>query len=657
MATITRVGNAVYQNTGTAQVPVSNPAGAASDDKMLLVITSSANAVSITTLSGWTLLLDATYNARRTFVLTRDYAASYPNIVLSGSATAGSAIVAVRAATGYTLTAPTIGTKWDRPSNGGSQVTTLMPSMTGAEDGLTIGITAETSTGEETESGVTFAGTGWTKWFYGDTNPSLAVAVVYWFGYKDLDGAVASENVTTTWPNSSTNSMGVQVTFGQTSNAPVSGIIEAAGVYGQGTGHIVVGGRVKNGATDVVVMIGQGGFWSRETSVTMGTNGRFNAYIDLLNAGQDYEFGFKVDNVEQTDVYLEATTLTLSTHSFTAVAGSCLFTGSTHPVFDRIMDHNPETVSIQGDLHYEDSDTAAGWWAGMVASLNAMRGLSRKVAVRWTPDNHDTIRTTPLGGGAPELPPIWKQVASNYASGMWASDDTVGQAWRSGRVLFIQPDMRSARDNYATNPAPLDLLGTEQREWLTNLFDEAESDTSIALVVWYSSWIGLQQGSGRFGSYPEEYAALKAVIDARPRLKSRLVMVAGDTHNIWADSGARAWPEAAFPGVPSLNASGYNRASPAETFFIPDIANLNIQTSGVEADWGAYSLLTFTEIAGGLEFRWDAKRVNAAGVEDTPATWSRTYMDDTPSNQPWSSIHVGNTEATAVYVGTTKVWP
>lgn len=656
MAEVTRPGYAVFQNAGTAQVPVASTVGA-SGDKMLLVLTSSAAAVSILTLSGWTLLLDATYNARRTFFLTRDYAASYPNIVMSGAATVGGALMAFRAAPGYALSAPTIGTKWDRPANGGTQPTTTMLSMTGADDGITVAITAETSTGEETEPGVTFAGTGWSKWFYGDTDPAQPVAVNYWVGYKNLDGAVASQNVVSTWPNSSTNSMGVQVTIGQTGGPSDVGNVDVLGTYNQLHDRLVVGGRVIGAHDMLEVRRSRGGVVEGDSEVGIGPDGRFFYDHFGLTPGDEWTYTFLVDGVLQTDAQVVARTTGAGRTSFTAVAGSCLFTGSMHPVFDRIMDHDPNHVSIAGDLTYVDAVTPTAWWAGMVSSLNAMRGLPRKVAIRWTPDNHDTIRTDPLGGGAPALPPLWKQIAGDDPN-FWASEDSVGQAWFDGRVLFIQPDMRSARDNYQTGSEPRELFGAAQRAWLTDLLTLANTDESVAMVVWYSSWIGLQQGSGRFGSYPTEYAALKSVIDARPRAKSRLVMVAGDTHNLWADSGARSWPEAAFPGIPSLNVSGFNRASPAETFFIPDIANATIMTSGAEADWGAYSLLTFTEVEGALEFTWEAKRVNTAGVEDTLATWSRTFEDDVPTNpQPWDAVWFEGSLADAVWVEGTQIWP
>lgn len=633
MAVITRVGSLATQNTGTTAVPSTNPPGASAGDKMIRVITVSATAASISNLSGWTLLADVTYNSRRTFFLTRDYAASYPDIVLSTGATAGGFIAALRAAAGYTLGAVVAGTKWDRPADGGGTgFSTTMKSMTGAADGIVLAITAETSTTPETEAQVTFSGTGWAKWFYADADAASDVAANFWVGYRDL-GASASGDAISTWPNTSTNSVGIQLAIGQTGGPSDAGNVDVLGTYNQLHDRLVVGGRVIGAHDTLEVRRSRGGVVEGDSEIGIGPDGRFFYDHFGLAPGDEWTYTFLVDGVLQTDAQVVARTAGVGRTSFTAVAGSCLFTGSMHPVFDRIMDHDPNHVSIAGDLNYVDATTASAWWAGMVSSLNAMRGLPRKVAIRWTPDNHDTIRTDPLGGGALALPPLWKQIAGDDPN-FWASEESVGQAWFDGRVLFIQPDMRSARDNYQTGSEPRELFGAAQRAWLTGLLTLANTDESVAMVVWYSSWIGLQQGSGRFGSYPTEYAALKSVIDARPRAKSRLVMVAGDTHNLWADSGARSWPEAAFPGIPSLNVSGFNRASPAETFFVPDIANATIMTSGAEADWGAYSLLTFTEVAGALEFTWEAKRVNAAGVEDTLASWSRTFTDDDPGPEP-----------------------
>lgn len=622
MATITRVGFSVYQNTGTANVPETNPSGAASGDKMLLALTVSAVAASISDLAGWTLLLDVTYNSRRTFILTRNYAATYPNIVLSTAATAASAISALRAAPGYTLSSPVAGTKWDRPTDGGGSVTnTTMKSMTGRADGIVIAITAETSTAAETEAQVTFTGTGWSKWAFGDSDPASDVAANFWFGYRDL-GAVASGDVSTTWPNASNNSMGVQVSVGQTGGGTTpTGNLDTTGIFQHTATSLTVGAR-KLGGGVVEAVLRRGGVEVARQEMAF-TSGRGSTTFTGLPAGMAHTVTFEVDDVVQTDVAAAGRTLRTGPASFSALTGSCMFTASMHPIFDAMAAELADFYTVQGDAHYEDQTTAVGWWNGMALGLNSWRGLPRKMVTRWTPDNHDTIRTTPLGGGAPELPPIWKQIAG--ANG-WGSVDSVGQAWQNGRVLFIQPDMRSARANYQTDPAPLQLLGTAQEAWLTGLLNGAEADSSVALVIWLDSWIGLQQTSGRWGSYPEAYGRLNAIVQGSAWLKSHLVLIGGDTHNLWADSGARSWPEAAFPGVPSLNMSGFNRAADAETFFIPDIANASLISSGVEADWGGYSRITITDVGGDtLGFQWDAVRVNSAGTPDTMASWSKVF--------------------------------
>lgn len=658
MAVITRAGSSSYQNTGTASVPVTNPPGAAAGDKMLLVLTVSAVAANITTPSGWTTIFDRTYNTRRTYVLVRDYAASYAAITLSTAATAGSSIMAFRAASGYLLnSAWAVGTKWDRPADGGGSVaTTTMLSMTGEADGVTLGITAETSTGPEAEGAVTFAGTGWAKWFYGDTDPAADVAAIHWVGYRDI-GAVASGNVVTTWPNASNNSVGVQVSLGQVASGPApTGNLDTVGVYQNAATTLTVGARLLTSGSVSAVLRQSGTEVARQTMSF--TSGRGSVTFTGLPNSTEYTVTFELGGVVQTDVQARGRTLRTGVSSFTAISGSCMFTGSQHPIFDRMSEEGADFWTIQGDAHYEDQDNASGWWNGMALGLNAWRGLTRKLVTRWTPDNHDTIRTTPLGGGAPGLPPIWKQIAGSTG---WASADTVGQAWQNGRVLFIQADLRSARDNYQTVAEPRKLMGDSQKAWFKALLNGAEADPTVAMVVWFDNWIGLKQSSGRWGDYPSEYAELNGVIQSSPWLKSHIVLVGGDSHNLWADSGARSWTEAAFPGVPSLNMSGYNRASPAETFFVPDIANATLQTSGVEQDWGGYSRLVFADDGTDLDFTWQAVRVNAAGASDVMATWSKTFSGGLNGVHMGSGlatgVHVGSQLATGVYVGSQKVWP
>lgn len=622
MVAPTRVGWTFGTNAGGSTVALTNPAGAQAGDRVVAFLSHTGAAATITNLQGWTLLSTLTFNTRRWHILERDYASSYTALTLSTGEGVLWATAAFRATSGYTLAATSLGATWRRVDNGGSINTTQAPSMTAAADALALAFFSETSTTAEVEANTTLAGTGWSKWFWskaaaGDANPINFIAY-------STPSAGPTGTATTTWLNNSNNGAGVQLVIPQAASGPApTGNLDTVGVFQHTATTLTVGARLLTSGTVEAVLKQSGVEVDRETVAF--TSGVGNATFTALAAGTDYTGVFEVDGVVQTDVLFAGRTLRTGVASFTAVTGSCMFTGSTHPIFDRIADDDPDFWTIQGDSNYADPTTEAAWWDGMVASLNAFRSLPRKMVTRWTPDNHDTIRTTPLGGGAPALPPAWKRLAG--ANG-WASSDSVGQAWQNGRVLFIQVDLRSARDNYQTDTAPLKLLGTAQMAWFLGLLAAAEADDSIALVVWLPNWIGLKQNSGRWGDYPVDYAAINDTIHGSAWLLSHVVMVGGDTHNLWADSGARSWIEAAFPGIPSLNMSGYNRAADAETFFIPDIANASLIASGVEADWGGYSRLTVDDDGTALDFQWDAVRVNAAGDADVMASWSRTFTTE-----------------------------
>lgn len=625
----TRVAWAAGTNAGAATLALSNPAGAQAGDRVIAFISHTGAGATITNLQGWTLVSTLTFNTRRWHILERTHATSYPALTLSTGEGMLWATVAIRAADGYQLGATVLGTTWRRVDNGGSINTTQAPTVPAAANTLALAFFSETSTAAEAEAGATLTGADWSKWFWskaaaGDANP------INFLAYRPMTDAGATGTPVVTYKTAadatipSQNGAGVQLLIPQTAIGPApTGNLDTTGVFQNSATSLTVGARqLTSGA--VAAVLRQGGVETARQAMSF-VSGRGSVTFTGLPPGTAYSVTFEVDGVAQTDVGAAGRTLRTGPSSFKWITGSCMATGSMHPVFDAIAAETADFWTIQGDAHYEDQATAAGWWAGMVVGLNAWRGLTRKLVTRWTPDNHDTIRTSPLGGGAPELPPIWKQIAG--ANG-WASDDTVGQAWQSGRVLFIQADLRSARHNYQTDPAPLQMLGAAQEAWFTGLLDAAEADPSVAVVVWFDNWIGLQQGSGRWGSYPDAYGRLNTRIQASTWLKKHLILVGGDSHNLWADSGARSWPEAAFPGVPSLNISGYNKASPAETFFVPDIANDTLITSGVEADWGGYSRMSVTDDGTTLTLLWEGVRVNAAGASDVMASWSKTLVDN-----------------------------
>lgn len=627
----TRVGVSSYQNTGTTAVPVVNPAGAAAGDKMLLLVTINQNFPTLATLSGWTLLTTVTYNSRRSFILARDWASSYADMVLSAASTAGSTIMAIRATSGYTLGDPTLGTSWDRPSNGGSITTTQAPSVTAPANSLALALFSETSTPTETEAAITLSGAGWTKWHYGDTDAAQAAAANHLIAYSEATGATGT--ATSTWPNASNNSFGVQALYTQTSSGggPATGMIGAHGAFALDTTYLTVGADRLGGTVTEAVLFDSTGTTEldRETITHDGTTGWGSATFSGLTANTAYLVRFVVDSITQTDVQVTARTTPSAATSWKGLAGSCQFTGSNHPVFDVMKAENAGFLSHQGDLHYEDATAEPAWRAGMESSLNSvrMKSMLETTPMVWTPDNHDVIRTTPLGGGSAVTAASWKQMEGTTGA---ASSDSLGRAWRMGRVLCIQTDMRSARDNYQTVAEPRSFLGATQKAWFLAQLTAAANDPTILVVLWFSTWTARNDESGRWQSYPTESDSIEAHINALPNGgKAKIIMIGGDSHVLQADSGARTGSVFRFHGIPSLNMSGFNRSSNYATGGW-DIAEADLRTSGQpEADWGGYSRIVVTDAGGPLTFHWDAVRVNAAGATDVMASFERVYSGTT----------------------------
>lgn len=656
---------AAFQNAGGTAVPVANPAGATDGDAMVLFVTSADAARTLTDLGGWTLLGDKTYNTRRTFVLTRPYAASYPNLAISAASVVGSVIMALRPGSGASISGVTLGTIWDRPSNGGSINTTQAPSVDAPAGSMALAISTEVSTGEETEPGVTLAGTGWTKWFYADTDPAAAVAVNYFAALKAMTAAGATGVPTTTWPNNSNNSMGVQVLVTEGAAViPATGRVGAHGCFAFSNTAVTIGYDRLGGSAHEIVLRNGTTEVSRKTVTHNATSGWGSAEFTGLTPGVLYTAKFVVDGVEQTDSQVAVRTLNPAATAFNVVAGSCQFTGSTHPVFTRMREKNPVFLSHMGDLHYQDAETEPAWRGAMESSLTAMKGFLETVPMVWAPDNHDVIRTDPAGGGDQVGMARWKELAGSTG---WGSTNSLGRSWRHGRVLFIHTDNRSARDNYQTAPEPRSFLGAAQKTWFKNLLTAANADASIKVVVWLCSWTARNDQNGRWDSYPTETTELENHINSMPGLKAKMVMVGGDSHTLQADSGARTGNVFRFHGIPSLNMSGFNRSSIYATGGW-DIAEADLRTEAqAEADWGGYSLLSVADTGTALTLTWKAIRVNAAGVEDEMATWSRVYSDTPPPEPaPPLPLRVGTAQAADVrlgdapvqrlYVGATSVW-
>lgn len=628
MSAPTRVGWAFGSNEGFATLPLSNPVGAATGDRIIALVSQTNNAQTITNLQGWTLLSELTYNTRRWHIIERDYAPSYTPLTLSATAGMLWVTMAIRADDGWTLEPTVLGATWRRVDNGGSINTTQAPSVNAPNNTLALALYSETSTGAETEASTALAGTGWAKWFWskaaaGDANP------VNYAAYKDITTAAASGVATTTWANNSNNGAGVQLLISQTAGAvtPPTGHIGPHGCFNFDTDYLVAGTCKLGGSVHEAVLYSAGGTTEldRITVSHDETTAWGSATFSGLASGTEYVVKWDVDGVPQTDAIIEARTLSTAPASFKFGAGSCQFTGSNHPVFDVMAAEGFAFLDHGGDLDYGDATDEPTWRAAKNASLNAtrMKSMLEGLPMAYVYDNHDIIRTEPLGGGSALSATNWKHLAG--ATG-WLSSDTLGRSWRNGRVLFVHPDLRTARDNYQTVAEPRTMMGATQLQAFKDLLTNAATDPDIALVVWFTSWTSVLWGSGRWGSYLTETADITAHIDAMPSLKAKIVQIAGDSHNLQADSGTRNYAEAAFKGIPSLNVSGFNRSSPALSGFSWDLGEESLRTEAEpEADWGAYSRVTIDDDGSTLTMLWEAVRVDPAGSTDVMSSFERSF--------------------------------
>lgn len=347
-----------------------------------------------------------------------------------------------------------------------------------------------------------------------------------------------------------------------------------------------------------------------------------NVEFTDLTPNTEYTIKFFVDSVEQTDASFTVFTLPAESNAFVVVGGSCQFTASSHPVFTRISEDNPLFIAHMGDLHYQDAFDETAWRSAVESSLSSstMQPMLEKVPFSWTWDNHDRIilDSLNLGSTDPNTVLNWTELAGTSG---WSSSETMGRSWTAGRVRFIQTDQWSVRDDPDLVAEPRTFLGATQKQWWKDTLLAAEEP----IIIWFCQWTAQNNANGRWNSFNAEVTELEDWLNNHPSIKERLVMVGGDSHQLQADSGTRTRLQGSrFSGVPSLNVSGFNRSSTGANGMNWGIAEADLRLSSEpEADWGAYSRLTFNDNGHTIAMLWEAVRVDAQGDTDIMASWER----------------------------------
>lgn len=663
MSEASRIGFTSGKNLGDNNCQIVPHASAQNGDLVITVTLASAVAAFSDTWSakGWWRNYAGTVNTRYFSIYSRIYNSTTPtadyNITMAANANVKWFSVVLR---GHGVTASSdilITSPWLRSANGGSQGLVSMPAITTpAANFLALAFSGEASNALGTWSTTSGTFTLWDEIKEGTTASAEIEWITAW--YKSMTAAGSTGDQRITYTQSSLNGIGIQLAIppGVDAPPPSTGRIGMHAPVNPSSDSITMGFDKLGGSVVEVALVSSGGTEiTRQTASSDATTGWGNVRFTGLTQNTAYRVWFYVDGVLQTDAAAFLTTLPTGAASYVIVAGSCQFTGSNHPVFDRIREENPRFVAHMGDLHYADAVTEVAWRTGHESSFAAPRfkQLFQGTFISWAPDNHDRIITNPTGAGTglnlgetdPQTALEWKYFAGNTG---WSSSDTLGRTWVAGRVRYIQTDAWSVRDDGDGDPAPRTFLGAAQKQWFKDTLAAAQEP----LIIWFCQWTATNHANGRWNSFPEESTELEAFINARPDLKRRMILVGGDSHSLQADDGSRVPGNHRFAGIPSLNISGFNRSSDAndgQSFWT--IANAPIRSVGQsEADWGGYSRITINDDGMHIRFLWEGIRVNAAGETDRVAFYTRSY------GSPYDRVFFGNAPASSLNVGDKTLW-
>ncbi len=605
---------------------IAMPAGVQAGDTVFLAVAIAGASTTTFDPTGWTVVQPLTTVGTRSWtvlaktVTAADVAALSYTFTTTGGGGMTLAVVVTR---GGDLAARTVGAPWMRNTDGtgGTDARTLGRPMAVTAPSLVLSFHGEATTALETAPPTVAGGT-----LVGHANYQTAASsnIEQVLAVAEPVTSGSSSTHLVTWQNTSQNGVATAVVLPGVTAGPPPATGNLARV---GSSHFTQTSlRVSAAVTDA----------SRTVTATSGTTTRTLAvdpvtrwgWADFpgLEPGTAHTFRFAVDGVEQTDVVLDAATMPAGPSSFVVVAGSCQFTGSDHPVWDRIREERALFAAHSGDLHYEDARTAEAWRAGVDASMNAprFRAMLASTPLTWQWDNHDRLIVDTLNLGTTD-PATLTQYRTYAGTDGWPGATTNNRTWVAGRVRFIQTDHWTVRDDPDLVAEPRTMMGAEQKQW----FKDTLAAATEPVIVWFTQWTGQNNANGRWNSFVAETTELEQWINARPGIKARMIHVGGDSHSLQADSGTRVGSHR-FAGVPSLNVSGFNRAAMNVTGTVTpawDIACrtiFNDPATEPEAKWGAYSRITVDDDGTNVRLLWEAVRVDDTGAVDVLASYERT---------------------------------
>lgn len=628
----------VQQATGSvlnSLTPVSATLGATPTEGNLLVAVHHARGGTVTTPTGWSV-------ARKEDAAGAKFAIFYKVAGASESATL-SIDVGVQTHQSLTLMEwsgllADQGTVLDVQTGQNTNQTAVATYGTGTSGATTapgLAIATVGIMGAPDLSGSAWTATAWTNGFTGRTAFSSGAGSspsAQSVGSKEVAAATTVES-TETW-SANRRAAGIVAVFAAEESDP--DLLD----------HAVVGATTDSGATvaakvpaaaSVRLAVSTSSDLSSPTyfgPATADASGIVKVTATGLTASTGYYFGVEIDSaLSPTTGQFTTMPAEGSQASFTFGSSSCaqgIQSGeaiSVHPVFDRIADADPLFFLHLGDLAYPDIATNdVSLYESFYEQVfgSAKQGLLwRTLPLFYTWDDHDygPDNGDKDAAGRPAALATYRRYIPHptLAYDTTANDDPIHYTFTVGRVRFIIPDTRSARDAYnSTASSSKTVCGTVGRQWVLDQLAAAEADPDVGLVVFSSGtpWVYVEGDPGAaatpadsWGNYTHERDIIGAEMAA---MDTPGIIVAGDMHGIAYNDGTESvggWP--AFQSA-ALQKAGASKGGPWT-------GGPDVNTDAFQGQWG---LFTITDNGSTIDVAWSGREVSSGGVETELLTYS-----------------------------------
>lgn len=322
-------------------------------------------------------------------------------------------------------------------------------------------------------------------------------------------------------------------------------------------------------------------------------------------------------------------------HFTVALGGDTTTTNS--PVFDRILDRDPQLFMHLGDLHYRDINSTdpvpyRTAYRDMLASA-PFAAVVRSVPSAYVWDDHDFTGNDSNGTAVGKA--TAQQVYEEHVP-HWDFQSTTGQIYHTfvlGRVRFVQIDSRSGRSPLTDPDGPAKtLLGAEQKRWLKETLLAATEPLIVLNIMTWPGDFGSPGFSDGWSTYATERRELYDFIEAH-ELVDRLLLIGADHHALIVDDGAQL----NFASDPSGPGPAYLGFAPLNAFF----TDFGVLAQTYQVSNRQYGTLDIEDDGVSVRLRARGWAVAADGSESEVFTFSRVYPPPGSSIEAWVTTPAG----------------